>query len=441
MRMALIIAGSLSLFLVSCLQGQPGKDVHPEAASLDRLDCPKSMNPLPAWLDKELAAFKEARYQTGGAWMYAQLKKCKTPDGQALEILPELTNILRFTKIMDQGIREKHMMKLAVTDEEYIAAAPPGLLDLPEDLKTQEFLQALDRNLEDGGAEALAYVDRVNEGKPESMKYKRFIFDSQFLSTPDFSKSMTRFFVHVPGDDFDRFLQFGLRDDRNKVQASSVSVVSIQKRDLQTHQKLEKPQAWYHDWFRKRTTEGVVFSTRLKETNSLESCYGCHSAALLPIYPEASTFDALQFQVELAAVNEVVRSFSNAEPAMVNRQDFGPALGPVDYPGRTPEFFQQCAGDLMSHPTSIQKVAQAMNCSSCHNDVYRPALRSPMASLSQIPRDSIVKVLVTEQKSMPPSADLSDAERDAVVKCLNFEYFAFGSAEQGLMDKWLRNTK
>jgi hypothetical protein len=440
MRISPIISNILPFLLLSCMQAKSAKDIHSQKTSLENLNCPEGMNPIGPWLDKELAAFKEARYQTGGAWMYSQLKKCKTPNGEDLEILPELVNILRFTKIMDNGIQEKHMMKLEVTDEEYIAAAPQGLLDLPEDLKTQEFLQALDRNLDDRGAKALAYIDRINQGKQENMKYKRFIFDSQFLSTPDFSKSMTRFFVHVPGEDFDRFLQFALRDDRSKVQASSISVVSIQKRDLETHKKLEKPQAWYHDWFRKRTSDSITFSTRLKETNSLESCYSCHSSALLPIYPDEKTFDAIQFQDDLEAVNQAVRDFSNAELAMVNRQDFGPALGPVDYPGRTAEFFQQCAGELANNEASIQRVADAMNCSTCHNDIYRPALRSPMASLSQIPRDSIVKVLVTEQKSMPPSSDLNDLERDAVVKCLNFEYFAFGSSEQGLMDKWLRNS-
>lgn len=427
--------------LSSCFDRLLSKAKGPiEAAtsSLDALACPEGMEDPGDWVDAKLQRFKRTSYAEGGDFIYHQLKKCRTPDGQALEDQPELRNLLRFTKVHAQAKQEKHTMQLAVSDEDYFAAAPKGVLDLPEDLKNQEFLASLDRHLDDNAQAAIAYIDRLNFSKPAELRYRRLVFDSQFLGTPDVSHSFRRFFIYVPGPDYDRFLQFGLHETKEKILAQSISMIGLQKKDPATGLLLEKPQAWFTDHFRIRDGSQFRFSTRLKELKSMEGCYECHSTALLHIYPLKATFQEAAYGQDLKEVNAIMGDYKLAEVALVDTKAYGPALGPVHYPGRNAEFFAQCAPQ--SDPTSVARISQAMNCSFCHNDRNRATLRFPVVSPFQTARGSMAKLLIVDEMVMPPGADLALDERKALIACLTQEYLAYGLKSESLLERWLRGT-
>ena len=402
--------------------------------ALDGIQCPKDMQPLSAWLDKELASFKASKYTTGGAWIHSRLLECRTPDDMPIDQHPQLAAVFNFTKSFYRGINEDHSMRLDMSDQEYFDMAPNGALEMPAALKNPSFLRLLDSHLDDGGQAITSYLNALNT---DTESFRSFIFDSQFLKTPDDSQTSRRLFVLVSSQSFDKFFQFGLHETSDAPLASAISLVSIQKFDGDTGKALDTPLAWYKDFWRVRTGDTIELSSRLAETGSVESCFGCHSTALIPVYPNKETFAYERFEADLKDINKVIKSYAHAEIAHVSPTHYGPTLGPVTSPLRGQEFFSSCAGPLDLDQEALDRVREAMACESCHNDINRKRLRFPMATLSQIDRDSIVRVLVEDEKAMPPNSQLTDTERQVLVQCLYKEYFQF-DGQDGLLESWLR---
>lgn len=434
-HMETFIPAILWYALISCSPSSQQK--HSEG--ILALNCPPHMEPFEEWLNSELQSFKESQYKTGGAWIYSQLMECKGRQGENIQDIPSLKHLHRFTRIFWRGLDEKHSLRLEIPDDDYLKNAPKGALEIPQDLKNPEFLKLLDDHLADSGQKVIGYIDQINQEKDIKNKYNRFIFRSQFLPTPDEAQTFLRLFIYVPGDKFDRFLQFGLHENKLGPLSNSISIIAILKKDIHTGLLLPKPQAWYYDYYRIRRTNTQYLSSRLQETGALENCYGCHSSALLPVYPQKESFDFEKFGGNLQKVNEVIAKYSSAEPALTNMNNFGPPLGPIENPARTEDFFQICAPELEKN--SRERIHKAMACSSCHNDTIKPALRFPMASLSQLDRDSIVKVLIEDEKIMPPRSNLNQEERNALVQCLYLEYFGYENDAVGLLEQWLRGER
>ena len=428
LRIAIIIL--VTACLCSCMESSK-PDNNENVGNFSDAVCSQMGETYTVWLETELDSFKQAKFMTGGAWIHDVLQSCLDSGfsfGQG-------SNLLRFTKPFFNGTRDGHSMRLDVADSDYLNSIPLAAADLPDELKEQSFLLSLDQHLDTEGKQALVYLDGLNAQRTEKIEY--FVFDSQFLPTADDSATYKRLFVYYPGEHVDKFIQFGLHSRADSLLSNAISMVSIEKTDQGSGEPLSPARAWFKDFWRTRDDSTVLLSTRYKETGQLESCYGCHASALIPVYPDKKLFNEAKFGKSLAAVNSIIGRYKDASIAMINSDDFGPLLGPVDYKGRDKEFFDSCSNNL--DQAGIEKVKAAMNCSSCHNDIEKKSLRFPMARQSQIDRDSIVKVLIEDEKLMPPGAVLTEHERNALTNCLVLEYFQFESEQEGLLEKWLKN--
>lgn len=390
------------------------------------------------WFATELSRFEASQYSLNGAYIGKRIAECLdeiltvSPLGINLENLKSLTQkMLNFT-LPGQS------MGLAITDEQYTQSSPiAGSQNLPAILNDQQFFAALDAgSFNDGFIAASRWLDATNNSLPVERRLLYFPYLSQHLPTIDDSQSYGRFLVYVPNDNVDVFVQFGVRDNPLKPLPNGVSLIAIVKRDAQG-QVLAEPQAFFNDLWRLRQPSGTVLSTRLKETGAMESCYGCHSSALVPIVPDPRFFDVAKSGSALSLVEKVMAKYANASMPHFDTQSFGPPLGPVDSPQRTMAFIKSCSGKQDLNEDSVARIQSAMNCSSCHDDVKRRALRLPMAGFKQLSKDSLIKQFVEVFKTMPPGATLDASERSALVLCLSVEYLDSSADRSSLMRKWL----
>lgn len=423
MRFQFKVLFSILICLASCREPN-------DTIVANSIRCGSSNLPYLEWREQELESFKKAKYQTGGGWIYNQLTECAA--NNSLEALGG--NLLKFSESYFYGLKDGHSMRFATSDSQYLKKIPSHARNLPDELTKQDFLRSLDLHLESNGQMAINYLVKLNESRSPDEQIRYFIFDSQFLPTADASASYKRLFVYFPAETVDKFIQFGLHNDIGATYSNTISMIAVEKLNPETSEQHSTPIAWFKDFWRLRDQSIISISTRLKESGQLESCYGCHSSALLKVLPDRASFDSERFEEQLTAVNNKIDLFKNAQIAEVSPDNFGPALGPLNNEGRTDSLFTQCASGLADE--SIAKVNSAMNCSQCHNDTFRKALRYPMAQQSQIDRDSIMKVLIEDEKSMPPATDLSDEERKALTRCLVEEYFSYNYEEKGLLEKW-----
>jgi hypothetical protein len=327
-------------------------------------------------------------------------------------------------------------MGMLRSDDEYFAGSEhPEAFDIPPELKDQNFLKAVDESTPEDQSAALAWLDKANEQRPEGRRFIAFYYRSQHLTTVDDSQAFGRLFVFSPGEDIDRFIQFGIRDSSDKPHANGISLISLVKEPGSSSGK-GPAQAYYNDLWRLRSAEGITLSTRLKQTGRLENCYGCHSSALLPIVPEPDSFDSAQHMANLERVRSIMATHALASQPHMDSEDFGPLIGPLMPDSRTNDFVKKCSSADGDSDIDLEKVKQAMSCAGCHNDRFRRALRYPMAGFKQLSKDSLIRQFVQEFRTMPPDASLTDAERAAVTTCLSMEYLGDGE-EAGLLEQWL----
>jgi hypothetical protein len=335
-----------------------------------------------------------------------------------------------------------------MTDEQYYSEVPfPDLLELPERLGRQDFLKWMEnadllsadgkKNIE----EALTAIDKVNDDIPdEAMKWVAFTYESQHLPTPDGTGTLGRFFIYVPGVDFDRYFQFGVKVRDGKRRPYGLSVVSVQKNDA-SHQPLPRPEARFKDFWRLDEGGSVKVSTRLKESGEpLENCYECHKSAVLPITPKPESFDQERFADRVKKVNGFMGAYGAMDVHGIDVKDYGPAMGPRDFPGRTEAFFDVCAGRKNGVARSRYPViASSMNCAKCHDGEGRGELNYPSLRRGLPLRSTMVERYVVTHRKMPLGAkSLAENERRAIVDCLKTEYYEGFDKVPALMELWLR---
>lgn len=332
-------------------------------------------------------------------------------------------NLRAFTRALWLPSQPGHTMGLEISDQRYFEALPyPDLLDLPPELCEPRFLRLLD---EDGARsldEAVAYVEGLGAG------FTCFIYQSQHLPTPDGTGAHGRFFVLVPGPRFDRYVQFGLRDDPSKPLPNSVSVVAIQK--------LPVARAFFKDLWRIREGGTITVGSRLAQTGKLESCYTCHKQALLPIVPAPATFDAERWGRVLQEIDARMQRQGACLLAGVDQDAYGPGLGPVDSPLRTEAFLRSCAGERVG-PEAMDRLKRAMGCARCHDGRAQARLDHPILRNALPDGGTLVHRFVVTYKKMPPGVDLTGDEREALVRCLEQEYYRGFAGEPGLLPAWL----
>lgn len=426
--------------LSSCGSAKQAKHRSPPAPrpALAKQSCDLGVDGWRKWFATEIDRFENSQYSLNGAYIAQRMQECASVLAATPDLGMNLGNLQVLTQRMLNLATPGHSLGLSIADAQYLQSSPlSGAQNLPEILNNQDFLKALDiGSFKSGHLEALAWLDQLNQTRPLDQKIIYFLYRSQHLTTIDDSQAFGRLFVYVPGSDADIFLQFGIRDDDQQPLSTSISLIAIVKRDS-NGQALTKPKAYYNDLWRLRQDDNISLTTRLKQTGLLESCYGCHSSPLLPIVPDPVFFSQEKFGSALTEVNAAIAKHAHAEADYFDTKDFGPMMGPINPVSRSPEFIKQCAGDMQLASDSIAKIQSAMNCSSCHNDVSRPALRLPMAGFKQLSKDSLVKQYVEVFATMPPGAQLNPMERSAVVRCLSAEYLESSSNRPSLMRQWL----
>lgn len=371
------------------------------------------------------------------------IEGCQSELAKAPDIRACVGPLGRFAKARWWDFQKGHSLGSEVTDQDYMEKVPfPEYLDIPKELKDQEFLswvndEAKTESLEKG----LAYVEKINATIVDpAMKWITFLYRSQHLPAPDETFALGRFFVYIPGKDFDRYLQFALRSDPNNDLPSAFSVVSVQKTDPVTKQPLAKPLARLKDFWRIRTATGIQLSTRLKVKGALENCYQCHKSALLPITPDPKVFDEKRFGAKVKLVNQLMGNHTDLEPYGIRVADYGPGLGPVNGKLRTKAFLLACAGGKVTDEKRLEVIGKAMNCQNCHDGSTRGLLNYPSAKAKQpTTRKPLTQMYIVDHAKMPPGSKLSKPEREALAECVRREFYQFDTAQPGILQSYLNN--
>ena len=450
-RRPLVLAAMLGLIAVNACK-------HPAEVGLasadvgDRSDqpCPSTAAGWQQWQNAAIDGLLSSNFaDVKVAATTSTLQKCSADRGAVAQKNKVcLANLERFATALMWPQQAGHSLGFSTTDQEYYVSSPfPEMLQPPKELTSGDFLRWLDDDAVGPGTgreKALAYIDHINAGIVNNdLKWIPFMYRSQHLPTPDGSGALGRFFVYVPDPRFDRFIQFGLRNAPSDPLPNSYSVVTVQKTDPSSNQKLSPPKVWLNDLWRLRNGGGITLSTRLKEAGSLENCYDCHKSAVLAITPDPLWFDAARFGDSLKRVNRIIGTAAAAQYVGIDMAAFGPGLGPTALSSRTPDFVKACSGNTVTDPARIAVLQRAMSCERCHNGDQRGPLNFPSA-LRDMPQPfgrSLVDRYITVHKTMPPGATLSDAERTALHRCLKLEYFGGVAGQPGVLRDWLAQAQ
>ena len=189
-----------------------------------------------------------------------------------------------------------------------------------------------------------AYIEALNKTiENPHEKMISLTFHSNHLSSIDDSRTSGRFLVFVPGDKIDRFYQFAIREVRSVPISNSISLISVQKKSLETNEALDRPVAYFADLWRQRDGDKFTITTRLNEAKKLENCYLCHKSALINIYPEKQRFSESLFGSHLSTVNEKISGYAKAIIAHLDTSEFGPRLGADNEKLQTDSFLKACS--------------------------------------------------------------------------------------------------
>ncbi|MDI1483669.1 hypothetical protein [Polyangium sp. y55x31] len=407
--------------------------------------CPTDLPSFRDWHERTTRAFfasnldDDILLETG-----ATLRRCQ-PQLDAVPVARKCMS--HFSSFFEATTRERllggHLLGASMPDEQYFSEMPyPEMLELPEALKDQQFLRWLDENDDASITSALGYIDGLNETIPDPrFEWIAFIYQSQHLPTPDGTRALGRFFVYVPHEDFDQYIQFGLQQDPAGELPRGVSVVAVQKTEAGTGLALETPRARLKDFWRKRDGERIEIGTRFEETGVVENCYRCHKQATLPITPDPRAFDEDRFGAKLRRVNARMASHGAIDLDGFTRSAYGPPMGPRTSPLRTPEFLAACSAGRVE-PARLARLAEVMRCAGCHDGHQRGELNHPSGIQLQPQGETLVSFYVVNHQKMPLGAtDLSVPEREALVKCLNAEYYQGFGGKPGLLEAWMRQEE
>ncbi|MDI1450405.1 hypothetical protein [Polyangium sp. 6x1] len=412
------------------------------AASLAVLPpCPTDVSGFRDWHERTTRALfasdleNEMLLETG-----ATLRRCK-PE---LDAIPAAQKCMsHFSSFVEAVTRSKlmsgHKLGASMPDEEYFSEMPyPEMLELPEELKDQALLRWLDENDAASLTSALQYIDGINATITDPRRqWIAFLYESTHLPTPDGTRALGRFFVYVPRDDFDQYIQFGLQQDPEGELPSGVSVVAVQKTEAGTGETLRTPRARLKDFWRKRDGQRIEIGTRFEETGLVENCYTCHKQATLPITPDPLAFDEARFGEKLRLVNARMASHGAIDLDGFTRSAYGPSIGPRTSPLRTPEFLAACSAGLVE-PERLARLGEAMQCARCHDGTQRGELNYPSGKQLQPQGGTLVSWYVVNHQKMPLGVtDLSASERRALVECLNAEYYEGFGDRPGILEAWM----
>lgn len=303
-----------------------------------------------------------------------------------------------------------------ITDQDYLRRSSVAL-DLPCLLKSQDFLKAISDPK--SYSEALTMIGEHNAGKArgecpaESTQWTTLLYRSRFISTPDKAQTFGRLLVVAPGEDYDRWVQFGIwtKEDLDSgadlLPIRNVSVVAVARHPEQPGGAKFDAIA---DFYRcennacgetvKRTAKapcpaassGIQLCSRLDVTGETDDCERCHKMTPNSIHPErvyefdssgkwvvlddraaAAAAERLNTRIATLYARLPLYELPPGDDAVAAWKSFG-AIGlgadPTSYKQsrRTSAYVQACAAraNVRLSESSADKVGDAMNCSECH---------------------------------------------------------------------------
>ncbi len=158
---------------------------------------------------------------------------------------------------------------------------------------------------------------------------------------------------------------------------------------------------------------GNRFKSELMASPS--NCMTCHSGRALGIY-NMSTVPAEDLE-DARLINSFLRKQKPAKIGGVFDTQFAPSLGsndPERINARDFASIRRCSQNKIQNPISAQRVANAMNCQTCHND-------EPRSRINPFVGGSLARILILKGM-MPPNERLEPVERQALLHCLEYEF-------------------
>jgi cytochrome c2 len=364
-------------------------------------------------------------------------------------------------------------------------------LELPCLLKTPRFLQYISdpKTYRD----AFDLIVNQNTGqeaegcKADGQKWSVLPYRSRFLGTPDKANSYGRFFVLVPGADYDRWIQFGIwpPEDRARYaeQISNVSIVAVSKaKDPKAENRFDALVDWWRvvdqasgQLFLKYKIDVPPDGEPASTPGVTGNCQECHKTIPIGIHPEAvyefkgrtlrkaRGSDRMKIPNQLRAfVFENYRRRPvyeiGADDSFALPENFGPVFGPdSEWTGteRTPDSLRACIAPHRLSANSLKRVIENMNCAACHSGrsgknegrkVFG-SLNFPRATETRrVPEPDLRRDLIRshiDNRVMPldyvsgEAVRLSRSERSALYDCLSQEYFQPNNGS-GLFVDWLQ---
>jgi hypothetical protein len=134
--------------------------------------CDRTESEWNAWLDREMGIFRSRSFQINGPHIYSVLERCASEMAKFPEFSARTANLKRFTRRLWLLLQDNHTMGMQLTDAEYFGRAESqGANDIPEELKDQTFLKAVDEASATDQNAAIQWVKKANETRPESQRY------------------------------------------------------------------------------------------------------------------------------------------------------------------------------------------------------------------------------------------------------------------------------
>ncbi|NRA63948.1 MAG: hypothetical protein HRU19_05660 [Pseudobacteriovorax sp.] len=214
-----------------------------------------------------------------------------------------------------------------LAEQEDTTRYPAGMMKIPEELISIEN-ESMTGTVTSAAYWEMFRTDFVSEKWQalEAKGWKRLVYYSRTVPNPPFS-SMRRLLFFVPGDSYDRWIQFTLPDVTRNREANEqlVDFIAVQKKAVDGT-RLAETQLHFRQYTR-RYNAGILSQIDLRSGTG-DKCYSCHPGGMRPLSPEvASVMSTDQLNV-LDFFNETMKSYGKQGWAGgLNVEDHGPALG------------------------------------------------------------------------------------------------------------------
>jgi hypothetical protein len=394
--------------------------------------CPQTLDDWKSWRDQAISQLLQPRLTdiNGAHVNYYQvmatsvqianfIDDCYPRFGQPTSLDSQIGNLRKFVSNLRNNLSVPtydHQFGYSIDDYAYLQLVQENV-DLPDLLKNQQFLRKISNRK--SYRDALRMIERHNKHLPSEKQWIVLIYKSRFLTTPDEAQTYGRFFVFVPGDKYDKWIQFGIRlpEDRNECYVNNLSIVSISKPDIEGRRFNA-----LIDWWRTYKADGTIsLQPRRISQGVTENCLRCHKTSPLGIHPaEEYAFDKKgmlvpnETAVGAAAqkLNAVIMGYGAPYfGKLADTTAYGPPLG--EDIQRSDEFMKYCTQGLSLSDASIKKVKENMSCTDCHSESGAGAvglLNFPEATNNRTAPDNQIYSYLTEAW-MPPSLQLLTADR------------------------------